>query len=279
MRALNTKIKTFANIITATLIISISAIFFNIFNLHLENGIYIYISIIIAIVTITTSYILFYKRVIAPVYRMNKTIIESKNNPNKIKEFQSYNDEIGFMIQEFFTMKKRLESDYRSLQQISLTDPLTGISNRRAFFEVSEELLKLTLRNKTTLSLMIIDIDFFKKVNDTYGHLIGDDVLKYVTKKIAFLIRKSDIFARFGGEEFIILLPNTEESGCYGLAQKIRTVIESTPYSGHSLKIPLTISIGVSQLKEEKLVRELIRRADEALYTAKRNGRNRVEIG
>ena len=235
--------------------------------------------IFISTLIVVTSYIFIHKNIIVPVRKMSEAIASFHDNSCDIVEFKTNDNEIGIMIKEFFIMKKKLVGDYQTLEGISLTDELTGISNRRAFFERAESVLKISHRYQTAFSIMILDIDLFKRINDTYGHLVGDDILKYLVNSIAKEMRSSDIFARFGGEEFIILLPDTEESGCYGLAQKIRTVLESTPYSGKELKIPLTISIGISQLKEEKLVRELVRRADEALYTAKRNGRNRVEIG
>ena len=123
-----------------------------------------------------------------------------------------------------------------------------------------------------------VDLVFFRKVNDVYGHLVGDDILKYLVKSVGAEIRESDVFARFGGEEFIIMLPDTDEEGALSLANKIRENIENNPYEDEKLSIPITVSIGVSEVREEKLLRALIQRADEALYSAKENGRNKVEV-
>lgn len=281
MNILNVKTRTLANTMLGIILSSTAITLFTVYDINIENTelIILSFSITVTLLTALASYILVYKKTILPIDAMNRAIVASKNNNTSIEEFRTNNDELGSMIKEFFIMKRKLDNDYNSLERVSLTDSLTGISNRRAFFEISEEILKLSLRNKTTFSIMILDIDYFKKVNDTHGHLIGDDILKYIVNRISSQMRESDIFARFGGEEFIILLPDTEESGCYGLAQKIRTVIKNNPYTDTRLKIPISISIGISQLREEKLVRDLVKRADDALFIAKENGRNRVEIG
>ncbi len=250
----------------------------------LKEGIDLSLIFIYIIMSIAAFSLIFISRVIRnkilhPISQMNKTISLYKNGEKNIKEIEYNDDEIGFMIKEFFVMKKKLDDDYFALEKLALTDPLTEILNRRAFFEVSEELLKLSIRNKSTFSILILDIDFFKKVNDVYGHLIGDDILKFLVTNVKTEIRDSDVFARFGGEEFIILLPDTNEDGAFSLADKIRICIENNPYEDEKLSVPITVSIGVSQLQGEKLLRELIHRADEALYKAKEMGRNQVVIG
>ncbi|MDF1875858.1 GGDEF domain-containing protein, partial [Sulfurimonas sp. SAG-AH-194-I05] len=159
------------------------------------------------------------------------------------------------------------------------TDYLTNILNRRAFFEIADKMSQLAFRSKKTFSILILDIDFFKKVNDTYGHLVGDDILKHLVQNVLSEIRESDVFARFGGEEFIAFLSDTDEKGAFALAEKIRISIEATPYVDDTLCIPITVSIGASEQRDEKVLASLIKRADEALYRAKDNGRNKVEIG
>jgi len=276
------KITTFINFVMMLVFILILlsiAITFN-FSAQYNVGVtLLFIIIFISTLIVITSYIFIHKNIIVPVRKMSEAISNFHDNSCNIVEFKTNDNEIGIMIKEFFIMKKKLVGDYQTLEGISLTDELTGISNRRAFFERAESVLKISHRNQTAFSIMILDIDFFKRINDTYGHLVGDDILKYLVNNIANEMRSSDIFARFGGEEFIILLPDTEESGCYGLAQKIRTIIERNPYTDNKLRIPMTVSIGISQFRDENEIRDIITRADEALYRAKDHGRNKVEIG
>ncbi len=157
------------------------------------------------------------------------------------------------------------------------TDPLTGIANRRSFFNISEQFLKTFSRTKSPISLMMIDIDHFKKINDAYGHTVGDDILKYVVNQIKNRLRKSDTFARYGGEEFIILLPNTDEVTAISIAEEIRFIFSNGVYNDEKISIPVKVSIGVGACKGEPSMREFIKRVDSGLYKAKTNGRNRVE--
>lgn len=173
-----------------------------------------------------------------------------------------------------FLMLKTLHRHYQEFKTLSRHDPLTKIRNRRSFFELSQQLLAIAKRTKQPLSLIMIDIDNFKHINDTYGHIIGDEILIHLVNSINTLIRESDVFARFGGEEFIILLPETDLSGSVELCEKIRTYIENTSFSDGKISVPFTISLGTSELQDEKLLRELIQKADAALYQSKLNGRN-----
>ena len=124
---------------------------------------------------------------------------------------------------------------------------------------------------------MMLDIDHFKKINDTYGHLAGDFVLKEIAKIIKDSIRKSDICGRFGGEEFVIVLPNTKLSGAMKLAERIRETIQNHTFDFNGKKINVTVSIGITSVGVNDSYESLISRADEALYEAKEKGRNRIE--
>ena len=128
------------------------------------------------------------------------------------------------------------------------------------------------------MSLLFLDIDYFKKINDTYGHDAGDYVLKKTTKIIHANIRDEDIFARWGGEEFALLLPETEIADAVIVAKRIRKIIEETSFRYCKKKLSLTISIGISNIKKlkKRSISELVKNADTALYKAKHNGRNRV---
>jgi diguanylate cyclase (GGDEF)-like protein len=160
-------------------------------------------------------------------------------------------------------------------EHLARTDGLTNLYNYRAFHEHAERHLKLAKRNKNPLCLLMIDIDNFKSVNDKYGHVVGDFALIHVATLLKNNVRSSDICCRVGGEEFAIILPDTDAQCALDLSEKIRREFEVSPVNLDGNILPLTISIGVA----DKLtsVDELVRNADSALYKAKRNGRNRVE--
>ena len=160
-------------------------------------------------------------------------------------------------------------------EHLARTDGLTNLYNYRAFHEHAERHLNLVKRNQNPLCLLMIDIDNFKSVNDKYGHVVGDFALIHVAKLLKNNVRSSDICCRVGGEEFAIILPDTDAQCALDLSEKIRREFEISPVNLDGNILPLTISIGVA----DKLtsVDELVRNADSALYKAKRNGRNRVE--
>jgi diguanylate cyclase (GGDEF)-like protein len=174
---------------------------------------------------------------------------------------------------------KELRDANKKLIEISTKDYLTNIPNRRYFFEIGTKSLHIAKRESIHLSVICIDIDFFKNINDTYGHNIGDEILKFICKNMNKYIRKSDILARIGGEEFAILLNNTNEENAYVLAEKIRTQVESSIYKNDKIEIKTTISLGISQLRaEDDDLDSIIIRADKALYEAKNTGRNKSVI-
>lgn len=157
-------------------------------------------------------------------------------------------------------------------------DTLTGIGNRAAYNETIKREVDMANRHGSPLSMIVLDIDYFKKINDSYGHFIGDCILKKLAFFTKDIIRKTDLLFRYGGEEFVIILPNTNNTGAIRLAQRIRRKIEKADCDcdGHILK--LTISAGVAQLGEKETSRELFVKADTALYEAKADGRNIVKI-
>lgn len=172
------------------------------------------------------------------------------------------------------------------LLRSGFTDVLTGWNNRRYLqVRLSEELARAR-RHQTTLTCLMLDIDHFKAVNDTYGHVAGDEVLRELAQRIESQVRASDIAARYGGEEFVILLPNTDADSGALLAERIRAEIASTPFelSDHE-SIPITVSIGIACVSPERddedlktLGESLIARSDVALYRAKSAGRNRIAV-
>ncbi|MDP1759851.1 MAG: sensor domain-containing diguanylate cyclase, partial [Thermodesulfovibrionales bacterium] len=165
---------------------------------------------------------------------------------------------------------------HAEIEKLATTDGLTGLFNHRVFQEkLSEELKKLS-RYSEPSSLLLADIDFFKKINDTYGHPAGDLVLKEVSKIIREAIRDIDIPARYGGEEFAAILPRTDSKGAMNIAERLRRAVMSASFSSDTSSLKVTLSIGIATTPSDaKTKEELIEKADEALYFAKHNGRNR----
>jgi len=160
-------------------------------------------------------------------------------------------------------------------QKEARTDPLTGIDNLRRFFEYLNDEIKLYKRKKNPFCVMMIDIDHFKKVNDQYGHDIGDLALKSLSQHIEANIRPYDHLARIGGEEFAVLLPETPVEEAVRVAERVREFVEQAP-----LEIigAITISLGIAEINEDDTIDSLLRRADEGLYLSKENGRNQVTV-
>ncbi|WP_456395429.1 GGDEF domain-containing protein [Desulfurobacterium sp.] len=180
-----------------------------------------------------------------------------------------------FMVLVNYFYSKNLEEHELVLQKLATKDMLTGAYNRWKFLEDFKSEFERARRYKYPISLVMFDIDHFKKVNDTYGHDAGDRVLEKIAKIVRDNIRKVDMFVRWGGEEFIIFLSNTDKKGATVLAEKIRKKIENTVFDEVG---KVTVSFGVTELKEGDTIDNLLKRVDEVLYRAKRLGRNRVEV-
>jgi len=160
-------------------------------------------------------------------------------------------------------------------RHLAETDRLTGLFNKGKFNEVLKKEIERVKRYKRPLSLIIFDIDHFKRINDTYGHKVGDEVLKELAKVIKKSVRKTDFVARWGGEEFVILALETDLEGAFKLAEKIRKTVEEHEFP--TVK-NVTVSLGVAQYIDGESPEDFIIRADMALYKAKEGGRNRVEL-
>jgi len=180
---------------------------------------------------------------------------------------------VGFLLMH----KERAEEVARRL---SVTDPLTGTFNRRTFLELGAREIARTRRAKGALSLLMLDLDHFKKVNDQYGHQAGDVALKSVVEALQGCLRREDLVVRYGGEEFCVLLPDVELDNAAILAERVRAAVELNGFSYGGKQIPLTMSVGVAMLIRDSAedIERLVNRADEALYSAKASGRNRVAI-
>jgi diguanylate cyclase (GGDEF)-like protein len=163
-----------------------------------------------------------------------------------------------------------------ALSQVARTDPLTGLMNRRAMLERFEYQLSHYQRNRIPFAILLGDIDHFKQINDTCGHAEGDRVLISIAEKIRENLRSQDLLARWGGEEFLILLPDTDLEGGITVAEKIRLQVARSDFGGERKGLALTISFGVACYLSEQRIDDCVRAADEALYRAKQQGRNRV---
>jgi diguanylate cyclase (GGDEF)-like protein len=199
----------------------------------------------------------------------------------KYHELEGYAAVVQRANHELAVMRQELEESNRLLQHLSTIDTLTGLANRRRFDEAIGREWRRAMRDRTPLSLIFCDIDFFKGYNDTYGHPAGDDCLRRVARCVAEMFsRPADLPARFGGEEFVVLLANTDAPGAVHLAERLRANVEALrlPHSSSPIGPYLTISLGVAATVPplRSLPADLIGVADRALYEAKREGRNCV---
>ena len=202
-----------------------------------------------------------------------------KQIKNEITSLEGSSSSFQQQLQQANHEIDQLKSKMALYRTESLKDPLTQIDNRRGFDKALAENITQSQANGTSLCLIIADIDFFKKVNDTYGHLVGDNVIRMVAATLKNSIKGKDLAARIGGEEFAILLPDTPVDGAMKLANDIRLAFEGLDLkkksTGESLG-KITLSFGVATYREGEAVDDFINRADEALYQSKETGRNKV---
>jgi diguanylate cyclase (GGDEF)-like protein len=178
-----------------------------------------------------------------------------------------------------FLSGANIEAAYHEeIYRMSILDGLTGVHNKRYFLEFLDRELAGAARHQLPLCLVMFDIDHFKKVNDTHGHLAGDAVLKELAKRLKPRIRREDLLARYGGEEFTCVLTKTPHAGALAFAESLRAIIGNEPFPYDQTLLPVTISLGVAEFHAPQPIPpdEIIRRADENLYAAKKGGRNRV---
>lgn len=258
-------------------------------NLQARN--YLAAMIAMALVAFVFFFVLMYlvrQRVLAPVLQATKLVTGlAEDNLDVAIPVARHQDEIGDMLRALHVLKARSleriglaserETLIEQLQVSSNTDFLTGVLNRRAFFAHSEQQLAVAQRYKRNLALILLDIDHFKLINDDYGHLAGDSILRNAVQMIAQLLRKVDILARYGGEEFIILLPEADLEQGFVVAEKLRVILSQQTFAvDEQRRIGITASFGVSARVGDENLDHLIRLADEALYSAKNGGRNQV---
>ena len=172
----------------------------------------------------------------------------------------------------------QVTSELQRTQEQARTDPLTGLSNRRYLNELLVRDIARARRTRESYSVAILDIDHFKRVNDRYGHAAGDQALVHLAFVAKSGVRETDVICRYGGEEFIVLLPGAGAAGAHFVVDRLRMLIEKTPFVHGSEKITIRFSAGVAELQPDEEAAQLVERADQALYQAKRGGRNRVNM-
>jgi diguanylate cyclase (GGDEF)-like protein len=210
------------------------------------------------------------------VANRNFTVKVDINSRNEIGELaHTFNQ----MVDELNTHRKDLEEKQKELELLARTDALTGLNNHRHFMDQLSREIKQASRIKSPLSVMILDLDNFKHINDTYGHLIGDRVISTIAELIRKHVRSTDIAARYGGDEFCVALPNTTAPGARGLAKKLREEIAGVVFSADGDGVfHVTCSIGMAQFRKgTKDSLMILKYADQALYKAKSGGRNQVK--
>jgi len=182
-----------------------------------------------------------------------------------------------FLMVGFADVTEQKHTEER-LRQLATTDSLTGILNRRRFFEIADEEIERSKRYKRPLTMAMLDADHFKKVNDRFGHLVGDRALQHIARSIEANLRNADDVGRYGGEEFAVLLPETSVQAARAVMERVRAAIAAESIAVGDEEFRLTVSVGIVSHREGESVFDTLKRADDALYLAKSRGRNRVEI-
>lgn len=185
---------------------------------------------------------------------------------------------LGIIIVMKRKMEKTIQQSFEKIEMQLYFDELTSVYNRTAGMNRLLEEMARARRNGKSLSIAMIDIDNFKSINDTYGHLAGDKVLGHVAMQIKNILRVSDVVSRYGGEEFLIILPETDEIKAFMALERVRESISKKPFKVGNERIYTSVSIGVTEVDAEENSFEAIQRADRALYQAKRSGKNKIEI-
>jgi two-component system cell cycle response regulator len=200
-------------------------------------------------------------------------------NDELVEEYQLRKGDqlkIGDTIFKYLSGQDVEAQYHETIYRMTIMDGLTNVHNKRYLLETLERELPRAIRHQRALSLCMFDLDHFKQVNDTYGHIAGDYVLKEVAGVVRSRLRPDDVIARYGGEEFAVLLPETDLKGAAAIAEELRKLIAEKVFEFEGERIPVTISIGCTQLRGEDDAIKLVKAADVKLYEAKRGGRNRV---
>lgn len=195
-----------------------------------------------------------------------------------LSQFVVLESTLALVLVAFGALMLTNEFITNELRHLAEVDPLTNVFNRRAFLTLLDKAISNAQRTQTTLPVLVMDLDHFKKVNDSWGHRAGDDVLRHFVMLAHRCLRKEDVMGRLGGEEFAIFLPNASAAGALAVAERLRALVEAQPVATGPQSIPLTVSVGVTLCAHGDAAGAALQRADEAMYLAKERGRNRVEV-
>lgn len=198
---------------------------------------------------------------------------------NREAELTQQLTEMQAKLNEMEQLAEKAQHAIEEQRKKAMHDALTGLPNRESYQQRIEQETHRIERYGGSLSLMMCDIDLFKRINDNYGHLAGDKVLKIIARSLQSNLRDSDFIARFGGEEFVVLMPETSAEEAKFVADKLRKKIEESPFNFKKEPVQITISFGISEFSQGESLEEVFQRADKALYKAKENGRNQVMLG
>jgi diguanylate cyclase (GGDEF)-like protein len=218
----------------------------------------------------------------SPVFDQHGKVIQVIGVANDITERKLAEIDLQYMKASLQSANNDLKAILAREQQLARTDALTGVYNRRHLYELAQHEFEIAARYHQPLSILMFDIDHFKHVNDTFGHALGDQILQLVTQIARAELRSADVIGRYGGEEFVIVLPMTNAQQAYPLAERIRAGVAALRVPTEKGDAIVTLSIGIVEMAhgvQTKTAEELIRFSDKAMYAAKQAGRNRTEIG
>ena len=208
---------------------------------------------------------------------INTRISEKREQDmHKLKETEKTLEDMGTRLSEIKNEADEIRKRSQEIEFEAITDALTGLHNRKGYDDKLDETLAHVKRYGITSSMMVCDIDFFKKINDNFGHKVGDLALKKLAALLQDRLRTNDFIARYGGEEFVVILPHTDIDGATKAGIGLREYIDNAAFSYKGKQIPLTISIGISEFRKNDDNSSVFERADHALYLAKHSGRNTV---
>jgi diguanylate cyclase (GGDEF)-like protein len=214
-----------------------------------------------------------------PMISQGKIIGVLNAESKKVGAFSEQDQKVFSILASSAAMALENASLHRKMEELTVIDELTGINNYRYFVGKLDNELKRARRYHQSLSLLMIDIDWFKRYNDTYGHLFGNLILRELSQTIKGCIRDVDILVRYGGEEFVVILPQTDKEDARQIGERIRSKVEQTQFEDvkNKLKVKLTVSLGVATFPENGTEQEeLIKNVDQALYLAKWKGKNLI---
>lgn len=243
----------------------------------LLQSLFVAASLLLVAITLAIAFI-FRERVIAPILELTDEIKGKTLDDSSLDTAMASANEVVRLKIVFREMYEQIEQKTSELNKLSLTDSLTGLDNRRSFHQRVDRIRLHCIRYKRPLSMMMLDVDHFKAVNDTYGHDLGDEILKMASAVICNALREVDVLARLGGDEFAIALPETPADEAAGVAERIRQDVEKIKIETEFGLLGITLSIGITELTDAvEGIEDMLKAADDALYKAKQNGRNRIE--